>query len=447
MKHRVQMHVGTLIAEPAVCIELAFTLDVREKLVDRHPLDVGRDVQRLEHVRQRHSFAFPLRAPNADIERRLEPIREPSVGQQLLRLGVVLLDVGRVVGIRRIARGEWDRHFDAMPEQRELDELILVDRVAYGLADLHVVEWRLAQVHDQRIPALGRDFVDDDVGIALELVHQLERHLPHHVDLAILQRGHAGCGLRNLLQQQLIEVRQPRPPVVWILGEQCVVALDDLFEHERAGAARLLRDLVEPIRRQNRRLARRQWREQLRIRKLQCHFDRVGVGRFDRFDHRQRRAQHRACRRIEHTFDGHDHVVGAERFPVVDFHPRLQFERPGLQILGGFPGRCQLWLERQILIKEHERVVYAERDHVLVARDLLGRIELTRRARVGDAQRTARFGLACCRGSANARRLDGCRDRWRHCWRGGSGGRGRRLGGRRSRLRRRRRGRGGGWRC
>jgi hypothetical protein len=61
--------------------------------------------------------------------------------------------------------------------------------------------------------------------------------------------------------------------------------------------------------------------------------------------------QHRTDVLVEDALEGEDDVRGVEWFAVVEFHPRTQMERPGLQILCRVPACRQVRLNLKLPIQ------------------------------------------------------------------------------------------------
>ena len=104
--------------------------------------------------------------------------------EQRFRLVDVVWVEGREVFVPRVGWGNEAANLEAVTRPGRLDEILLVDRLANGLAHQLVVEWRTSIVHAKRYFAVGAAAIHGQVLLCLKHSKQLWcLHRGHDVDL------------------------------------------------------------------------------------------------------------------------------------------------------------------------------------------------------------------------------------------------------------------------
>ena len=125
---------------------------------------------------------------------------------------------------------------------------VAIDRHGQRLADTHVVVGRLVDRHADAIvtPAIRGHAVELQIGHRLhEGVEGVQRGEPHHVELLRAEQRHVRGGILGEDQTHGVDVGQRTPVLILqvVLGiayQQRPFAGDEILEHERAGADRVL---------------------------------------------------------------------------------------------------------------------------------------------------------------------------------------------------------------
>ena len=224
-----------------------------------------------------------------------------------------------------------------------------LDGVGHGLADLQVVEGRLAgvevELHDGRrhLVALRGGLDGGQLGQGLHVAPG-DRGEAADVGLALLHGRGAGGRVGDEAGDDAIEVGPPRLPVVGVAVEPDELAALPLHELEGPGAdrrvgvlARLDVGALVQVLRQHRRLVARKRHQQVGRRPGEPEDGRVRVRRVDLGDLAEGRRPARV-RLLEHLEHGELHVGAREGLAVVELDALLEREGDGLAVGAHLPG-------------------------------------------------------------------------------------------------------------
>ena len=247
----------------------------------------------------------------------------------------------------------------APAEKHGVDDLLPVQRGRHRLAELDVVERRLARVEPHvemaRLRRVGRDNGFFLPGQLLDL----RRLDPGQVDGALAQGGQARRFVLDDLDGEAVEVRQSRLEVLVVPHEAHVAARDVLGQLEGAGADGVFLKravLLDLFLRHHVRGAGGQHAEQRGIGLGELEPHGVGIGRLDTLHGGVHRAQHRAVLGIADALDRVADVLGRHLAAVVELDALPELEHVGSRI-GNVPGGRQLALQLHLRVEAEQAAV------------------------------------------------------------------------------------------
>ena len=212
-----------------------------------------------------------------------------------------------------------------------LDDLVLVDRVVQGLADLRVRERALLGVDQVDRHQVGEGVLHPAAARLLDLAHVVGDDLGDDLGLAASQGGHSREIVRDGLPDHPLDLGHPAP-VGGVRLQHHPVVLHPLHELVGPGAHRLDRErlpvhLLDVLRREHLPPVAREALHQDRVRLAGDDVDRVGVHHVGALDGAE------AAVDLVHALgdqavDGELHRVGVERLAVVELHSLPQLELP-----------------------------------------------------------------------------------------------------------------------
>ncbi|MPL86078.1 hypothetical protein SDC9_32054 [bioreactor metagenome] len=293
---------------------------------------------------------------------------------RLLRIVGPGLQIGVVIA-RRTGEGPV-RDLAETVEQRLADELT-VERIQDRLTEFLACGRALTVV--QPHPGLRAEELPaglGDAGIGQRLhpvdVEILDRAGGQDVDLSGLVGHRARGGVGDHVPVDLVEIGLALVPVLGVLHQLDIRALDPFGELERAGADRRVVGRVGgeigafvDVLRHDRHRADLETVQERAEGRFQPEHHGLGVRRGDAFDVIENGAEPRMGLAQEHVGAEH-HIVGRERLPVVPPHPVLKVEGIGQAVGRHLPAFRQRGHRVQL-------GVVAQQPFVDVARHLLGR--------------------------------------------------------------------------
>jgi hypothetical protein len=245
------------------------------------------------------------------------------------------------------------------------DHLLAVDDEPHGLPHAHVVERRPVHPHGERQPRAGLRLEHTQAGIGLDDVQLAQRKLIDRVDLPAEQRVDPGGVVREVDDDELVQVGLALAPVVRVPYEDALLSRFEAPQRERPGTDRVLRVIPGW---NNAVLVLRELVEEDRVRSMEDQLDGPVVPDLDSagVDRGQPRSTGLGGLRIDDALERVHDVVRRHRLAVVELHALAQPDGPLPGIRRRLDRLGQSHLDAVSRVVRDERVV--ELDHTCLVR-------------------------------------------------------------------------------